>query len=252
MFWKIYFIFSTLLSLVSMIPAVRAGFETLDFVLNVVLLVQQIAVFGYAYQRRIATPPAWQGLFPIFVAALITSVGVGTARLIAQGHRPLAAFLLTTLVAAIYAPTYIASFRYAFHRTGIHTEPSSPIGIMTQWLVALMAGAAAYGAMFAMFSMVWKSFGGDAASAYTSGVTWAVALGILVTAHLVPQAHRNLGGVLFFNLSLLVAASGFFAAWLANTLALTNYLDVVATIAGGVFAGLVIRYASGRWATAPN
>jgi hypothetical protein len=252
MFWKIYFIFSTLLSLVSLVPAVRAGFETLDFVLGVALLVQQIAVFGYAYRRRIATPAAWQGLFPIFEVVLITSVAVGTTRLIAQGHRPLAAFLVATVVAAIYAPTYVASFRYAFDRTGIRDEPSSPAAVIIQWLVALIAGAAAYGAMFGLFSMVWKSFGGDAPSAYTSGVTWAVAMGTLVSAHLVPHVHRGLGAVLFFCLSLLFAASGFLTAWLAGSLELMNYLNIAATAAGGGFAWFVLRYVGGRWAAAPN
>ncbi len=252
MSWKIYCVFSTLLSLVSLIPAVRAGFETLDFILAVALIIQQIAVFGYAYRRGIATPTAWQALFPIFVATLIISVAAGTSRLIAQGHRPLAAFLLAMIVAAIYAPSYVASFRYAFNRTGIHAEPSSAPGILIQWLVALLVGAGVYVAMFGLFGMVWKSFGGDPASAYTSGVTWAVTLGTLVTAQLVPYAHRNFGAVLFFSLTLLLAASGFLAGWLESRLGLANYLDIAGTVAGGAFAWFVTRYAAGKWAAAPN
>lgn len=252
MFWKIYCVFSTLLSLVSLVPAVRAGLETLDFILTVVLIVQQIAVFGYAYRRGIATPATWQALFPIFIAAMIASIAAGTSRLIAYGHRPLAAFLLALLVAAIYAPSYVASFRYAFIRTGIHAEPSSVPGILIQWLVALLVGAGVYAAMFGLFGMVWKGFGGDPAGAYTSGVAWAVALGTLVAAQLVPQAHRSLGALLFFSLTLLLAASGFLAGWLESRLDLADYLDVAGTVAGGAFAWFVARYAAGRWAEAPN
>jgi hypothetical protein len=116
----------------------------------------------------------------------------------------------------------------------------------------MLAGGAAYGAMVGLFGMVWKSFGGDAASAHTSGVIWAVAAGTLVTAHLVPQLHRGLGGILFFCLSALFALSELLTAWLAGSLGAMNYLEIAATATGGGFAWFVLRYAGGRWAAAPN
>ena len=67
-----------------------------------------------------------------------------------------------------------------------------------------------------------------------------------------PQAHRALGGVLFFSLSLLFAVSCFMVRWLDNSLDASTCLGIVATVAGAGFAWFVMRYADGRWAAAPN
>lgn len=111
MLWKIYFVFLAILS----VPLYLSGAsgESAEFVVDLgFFVVLMIGVFGFAWKRKVFTSAVWRIFFPICVIW-----NMGHAYYTFDG-------LPTLILTAIYFPTLIALFLYAFRSRDIwNREP---------------------------------------------------------------------------------------------------------------------------------
>jgi hypothetical protein len=123
----------------------------------------------------------------------------------------------------------------------------SNFAAVVRWVCVLLVAVLVYVAAFLLFAWGWTQFGGSAASAYQSAVTFGTFAAVIGGTTVAPRPRWKVAAATLAALALIFPLVLFLRALSAGDLSLLNFIDVIGALAGCVMAYVVLRSAfSGR------